>query len=52
VSETTEGAMCILGAKQAWIFLAAWLAVTLAHALWRSMGSAPQDPLRPSGPGA
>lgn len=37
-------------ARLAWTVLVAWLAVVAAHALWRSMGSAPQDPIRPSGP--
>jgi hypothetical protein len=46
-----EGALCIVSARQAWIFLAAWGVVVLVHALWRSVGSAPQDPIRPSGPG-
>jgi len=31
-------------------FLAAWLVVVLGHALWRSLGAAPLDPIRPSGP--
>jgi hypothetical protein len=40
-----------LGAKEAWWFLWIWLAVVLIHGLWRSRGDAPQDPIRPSGPG-
>ena len=36
--------------ETAWIALAAWLALVLLHAGWRSRGAAPQDPIRPSGP--
>ena len=34
----------------AWAALAAWLAVVLVHALWRSGGEAAPDPIRASGP--
>ena len=37
-------------AKLALTFLGAWLVVVLGHALWRSRGEAPADPIRPSGP--
>lgn len=37
-------------ARLAQTFLATWLVVVLAYALWRSRGSAPIDPIRPSGP--
>lgn len=30
--------------------LSAWLVLVLAHGLYRSRGTAPQDPIRPSGP--
>ncbi len=40
----------VVGTRDAWIFLAAWVVVVLSYASWRSRGEAPQDPIRPSGP--
>lgn len=37
-------------ARLASIVLVAWLAVVLLHGLWRSMGEAKTDTIRPSGP--
>lgn len=51
MSEPMETALCIVNSKQAFWFVGAWAAVVLVHAFWRSTGSAPQDPIRPSGPG-
>ena len=36
--------------RLAWSFLIAWLVAVVVYALWRSLGEAPQDPIRPSGP--
>jgi hypothetical protein len=30
--------------------IAVWIAIVLIHGLWRSLGAAPQDPIRESGP--
>lgn len=38
------------GSRLSWTVLAVWLVVVLAYGLRRSLGEAPQDPLRPSGP--
>lgn len=40
----------LLDATSVWIALAAWGATILLHALWRSRGPAPLDPIRESGP--
>ena len=32
------------------VFLLVWLAVVLVYGVARSLGGAPQDPMRPSGP--
>jgi len=46
--DSTSG---LLTALDAWIFLGAWLVVALGYAVWRSLGDAKPDPIRPSGPG-
>lgn len=47
-----EGMGWMIGARDAWSFLGAWLVVAMGYALWRSRGrgEARQDPIRPSGP--
>ena len=45
-----EGAAWFLDERIAWIVLVAWVAAVLLHGLWRSLGAAPQDPIRDSGP--
>ena len=34
----------------AWVFLVAWVTLVAVHGLWRSLGDAAQDPIRPAGP--
>jgi hypothetical protein len=48
--EIEDAAMCIVNTRHAFWVLGIWAAGMLVHALWRSTGEAPQDPLRPSGP--
>lgn len=43
--------VCLPTARLAWPLLAGWIAVVLIHGIWRSLGGAAQDPIRPSGPG-
>ena len=38
-------------ARLGWMLLAGWIGIVLVHGIWRSLGSAAQDPIRPSGPG-
>ena len=45
-----EGAAWFLDARTAWVVLIAWIVAVLIHGLWRSLGEAPQDPIRDSGP--
>ncbi len=41
----------MIDTRDAWWFLGLWMALALFYGLWRSRGDAPQDPIRPSGPG-
>ena len=41
----------MIDARDAYWFLGIWGGVVLVYGLWRSRGDAPQDPIRPSGPG-
>ena len=41
----------MIDVRDAWWFLGIWAAVVLIYGLWRSRDDAPQDPIRPSGPG-
>ncbi len=34
----------------AWSFLVAWITIVRIHGIWRSLGDARLDPIRPSGP--
>ncbi len=34
----------------AWVFLVAWVTLVALHGIWRSLGDAEQDPIRPAGP--
>jgi len=34
----------------AWVLLVVWVTLVLLYGIWRSLGDAPQDPIRPSGP--
>ena len=40
----------MLDARTAWVVLVVWLVAVLVHGLWRSLGAAPQDAIRESGP--
>ena len=46
---STAGFM--IDARDAYGFVGIWVIVVLIYGLWRSRGDAPQDPIRPSGPG-
>ena len=45
-----EAAGWFLDARTAWVVLIAWGTAVLIHGVWRSLGDAPQDPIRESGP--
>lgn len=40
----------LVDARLAWIVLGVWCAAVLVYGVWRSLGDAPQDPIRESGP--
>jgi hypothetical protein len=40
----------LMDVKTAWVVLSIWAAVVFLYGLWRSRGSAAQDPIRKSGP--
>jgi len=40
----------LIDARAAWVVLAAYGAVVLVYAAWRSRAGGPQDPIRDSGP--
>jgi len=40
----------LLDARTAWIVLGIWAGAVLAYGAWRSLGDAPADPIRESGP--
>jgi hypothetical protein len=46
----SAAAVCIVNQTHAYWFLGAWTAIVLAHGIYRSVGQAPQDPHRSSGP--
>jgi hypothetical protein len=48
--ETESVAGWILSDNHTWWFLGVWIVVVLVYGLWRSLGEAKQDPIRPSGP--
>lgn len=41
---------CFLDARLTKIVVAVWLVAVIGYGFWRSMGAAPQDAIRPSGP--
>ena len=45
-----QGSEFIFSGFQAIVVLAVWLAVVLVYGIARSVGGAPQDPIRPAGP--
>ncbi|HZN55903.1 MAG TPA: hypothetical protein VFB67_11365 [Candidatus Polarisedimenticolaceae bacterium] len=40
----------LLDARATYVTLIAWATAVLVYGLWRSLGAAARDPIRPSGP--